>query len=227
VVPRSDRILRGINSADTVEGIAGRRRFRHRRDRRQPRFNETRDAGSGFDGAQEWWLAPYPSAATHILRPQPTNIGTSSAHTGCRPASRPRAVRPGRKSEGRSFLSPYCAYCFLGRSIQFRTDINKIKQLVQTTNLGVRSSNLFGRANDFSNLNHILFGDPHDRNGLRTPTADRIQRVRSESRDDIATYEQLRIAKYTDPRLASGGRGNMCPDGQTVDRRLAMMARIC
>jgi len=48
---------------------------------------------------------------------------------------------------------------------------NEINGSNQTTNLGVRSSNLFGRANDFNNLNHILFGDPHDRNGLRTPTA--------------------------------------------------------
>jgi hypothetical protein len=48
---------------------------------------------------------------------------------------------------------------------------NEIKGSNQTTNLGVRSSNLFGRANDFNNLNHILLGDPDDHDGLRTPTA--------------------------------------------------------
>ena len=55
--------------------------------------------------------------------------------------------------------------------LRFGTDINKINRLVQTTNLGVRSSNLFGRANHFNNLKHIRFGDPDDPNGLRTPTA--------------------------------------------------------
>ena len=30
----------------------------------------------------------------------------------------------------------------------------------------------------------------------------------------------LRVAKHTDPRLASGGRGNMCPDGPDGPGRL-------
>jgi hypothetical protein len=128
VVPRSDRILRGINTADTVEGIAGRRRFRHRRDRRQPRFNGTRDAGSGFDGAQEWWLARYPSSATHILRAAtdkhrhifrayrlPTRLATQSC------ASR-------TKERGTEFSIPLLGLPFSGlvNSVSDRHQQNKI-----------------------------------------------------------------------------------------------------
>jgi len=52
---------------------------------------------------------------------------------------------------------------------RFYNDLNQINGSHQTTNLGVRSSNLFGRANHFNKLKHILFGDPDDPNGLRTP----------------------------------------------------------
>ena len=57
------------------------------------------------------------------------------------------------------------------RGLIFGTDLRKIDNLVQTSNLGVGGSNPFRRASDFHNLKHILFGDPNNRNGLRTPTA--------------------------------------------------------
>jgi len=59
------------------------------------------------------------------------------------------------------------------RRLIFGTDVSKIKDLVQTSNLGVRGSNPFRRANHFNNLKHILFGDPGNRNGSRTPCGPR------------------------------------------------------
>ena len=117
----------------------------------------------------------------------------------------------GRGSGDGVFYPPIAVTVFWRWSIQFRTDINKIKHFVQTTNLGVRSSNLFGRANDFNNLKHILFGDPHDRNGLRTPTATGFQE-RTNFRawptavaDECALRSDRFLSKDTAPE--SGSRG--------------------
>jgi len=88
----------------------------------------------------------------------------------------PPAASPGIDKERlparRTGLCPsiFATY-FCGCSVLFRTDLHEIRHLVQTSNLGVRDLNPFRRANDFNYLNHILFDDPHDRIGLRTPTA--------------------------------------------------------
>ena len=51
----------------------------------------------------------------------------------------------------------------------FCTGPNKINYMTQTTNLGVRSSNLFGCANDFNDLRQALFDRLGCDRGLRTP----------------------------------------------------------
>ena len=91
-------------------------------------------------------------------------------------------------------------------------------------------SNLFGRANHLKNLNHILFGDPHDRNGLRTRRRSNSASEKRIVRNDIASHRNLRIGKSLAPlRSARSRRVTIARTARTIARRLAMMRKslIC
>jgi hypothetical protein len=109
----------------------------------------------------------------------------------------------GRKGAG----LPSIALKTLTNYCGFYNARNEIKGSNQTTNLGVRSSNLFGRANHFNHLTRTLFDHLGCDRCLRTPRGPgRAPRNRDHRRCSIAPKPEARVRQtgHRRPMLCRG-----------------------
>jgi hypothetical protein len=92
-------------------------------------------------------------------------------------------------------------------------------------NQRVQGSSPCAPTNDFNNLKHILFGDPDDRNGLRTPCGPHRQsnstREKRVAERHCLLMRNSRVAKSLAARSASSSRISTLRTARTVARMTA------